>query len=54
MCQGRSCARVALNVGIEAGIHNFSRISYRLFRWPSFLTYAGFPQLMLGWQTGAF
>jgi hypothetical protein len=31
MCQGRSNARVALNVGIEAGIHNFRRISYRLF-----------------------
>jgi hypothetical protein len=30
-CQGRSCARVALNVGIEAGIHNFRLISYRLF-----------------------
>jgi len=43
---------VALDVGIEAGIHNFRRISYRLFLWPSFLTYAGFPQLTLGRSAG--
>ena len=35
----------ALNVGIGAGIHNFRRISYRLFLPMSFLPYAGFPDL---------
>lgn len=43
MCQGRSNARVALNVGIEAGIHNFRRISYRLFLRVFLPTLWGFP-----------
>lgn len=43
MCQGRSNARVALNVGIKAGIHNFRRLSYRLFLRVFLPTLWGFP-----------
>jgi hypothetical protein len=43
MCLGRSSARVALHVGIKAGIHNFRVISYRLFLRLSLLNLWEFP-----------